>query len=104
MMTIVDHICSRYSPFHPILWYVILEENGHYFFNIIETTEYEPVHSFNLENGDPTPITINDIDEYFEIYEREQGKMEIRTYNKIMSIKHYIRDKKIDSILNDGGN
>ena len=100
MMTIVDYISSRYSPFHPILWYVILEENNQYFFNIIETTEYDPVNSFQLSNGKPTPITMDDVDEYLKIYEKEQGKMEYRTYNKIMSIKNQIRDNKIEIILN----
>lgn len=105
MMTLVDHISYRYTPFSEILWYVILEDDkGDYFYNIIETTEYEPVHSFKLESSkDPRPIDLDDIDEYISIYEKTGGKMERSTYNKIMSIKNYLRNKKIDSIL-DGRN
>ena len=104
-MTLVDYISHRHTPFGEILWYVVLEDDkGDYFYNIISTTEYEPVHTYKLENYEGVrPIELDDIDEHISIYKKTGSKMERPTYNKIMGIKNYLRNKKIDSIL-DGRN
>jgi hypothetical protein len=101
MITVIDSISHRESPFDPINWYMILEENDNYFFDISQTNEYDPIYFENRQTK-IRPITISDIDTYLCIYYEEKNKMEQRTYNKITSIKkQLLRDQKISNVIGE---
>lgn len=97
---IVDTISHRDNPFDKIQWYVILSKNNEYFFNNIETTEYEPITSYSLEKGDVVPLQVFHIDILIDVYQISGSKMDEHHYNKIMSIKkQLVRNSKINELL-----
>lgn len=108
ILTLVDYISHKKSPFDLIDWYAIVhdEKTNEYFFENIQTSEYEPIHMGRIlkEQEDRIqPLTSNHIEIYFKIYEVEKSKMERKTYNKIRSIQKFVdRENKINQIINEG--
>lgn len=100
MLTLIDHISNRDSPFDLIVWYVILEDdNGNNFFDTFSTSNYDdPLHFSDFNKA--IPIETKHIDLYLEMCRTGHHKMEISHYRKIISIRARLeRDNTINDIL-----
>jgi hypothetical protein len=98
-MEVVEFFTHRQNTFEKIQWYIILSLNDKYFFNFIETSEYDPVFSKEIQNGNITPLKVEHIDNIIETCKNTINKYK---YDRLILIKMKLnRDSKINNILNE---